>query len=325
VSASPSGGSLFDRIRSACAAVAGRAGAIRIDDDGLESLAGLLVREGQPAPGIDPAHQHLGEPSATLAFVITLNAINFGSGYFPQLRKRPGLSGYLTVSTWLREHFESEGPWSAEALLRLTPRDCSRILGQAPAPAADELMGLFARALRDLGGFLLEHHGGRFEGPVEAAAGSAEGLVRQLAKMEFYRDAARYRDLEVPFYKRAQITCSDLVTALDGKGLGHFDDLDQLTLFADNLVPHVLRMLGVLVYDPGLVRRIEEEELIESQSVEEVEIRAVALHAVERLSESCRRRGFEVRPHELDGILWNLGQRPEIKARPRHRTRCTFY
>jgi len=325
MSAFAGGGALFDRVRSACAEVARRAGAIRIDDDGLESLAARFARERPSAPGIDPAHHHLGEPAATLAFVITLNAINFGSGYFPRLRKRPGLSGYLTLSTSLRERFASRGSWSAEALLRLTAADCARVFGQVPEPAVDELMGLFAQALRDLGCFLLEHHGGRFEGPVEAAAGSAERLVGQLAEMAFYRDVARHRDLEVPFYKRAQITCLDLATALGGKGLGHFGDLGKLTLFADNLVPHVLRMLGVLVYDPGLVARIDAGELIESESVEEVEIRAVALHAVERLSESCARRGFEVHPHQLDGVLWTLGQRPEIKARPRHRTRCTFY
>jgi hypothetical protein len=84
-------------------------------------------------------------------------------------------------------------------------------------------------------------------------------------------------------------------------------------------------MLGVMVYEPELAQRIEAGELIESQSTEEVEIRAVALHAVERLSESCAGCGFEVRPHALDGILWSLGQRADIKARPRHRTRCTFY
>lgn len=322
---SPGGDTLFDRIRSACAEVAKRARAVRIDEGGLESLAELLTRERPLAPGIDPAHHHLGEPSSTVAFVITLNAVNFGSGYFPHLRKRPGLSGYLTLSSRLREHFESEGPWSAEGLLRLTAADCARVFGQDPEPVANELMGLFARALRDLGQFLLEDHGGRFEGPIQAAEGSADRLVRQLAKMKFYRDEARYGELEVPFYKRAQITCLDLATALGGKELGHFSDLDRLTLFADNLVPHVLRMLGVLAYDPGLALRIEAEELIESRSLEEVEIRAVALHAVERLSESCAQRGWEVRPHQLDGILWTLGQRPNIKAHPRHRTRCTFY
>jgi hypothetical protein len=325
VSISAEGDLLFDRIRAACAEVARRARAVRIDADGLESLAEQLTGERPLATGIDPAHHHLGEPSSTVAFVITLDAINFGSGYFPHLRKRPGFSGYLTVSTCLREHFAREGPWSAEALLRLTAADCARVFGQDPEPVVDELMELFARSLRDLGRFLLEEHGGRFEGPVEASEGSAERLVRQLTKMELYRDEARYGELEVPFYKRAQITCLDLATALGGKGLGHFGDLDRLTLFADNLVPHVLRMLGVLIYDPGLTSRIEAGELIASRSAEEVEIRAVALHAVERLGESCARRGWEARPHQLDGILWNLGQRPHIKARPRHRTRCTFY
>jgi hypothetical protein len=322
----PSDGcSLFDRIRAACAAVAQRAAAVRIDDRGLERLSESLVRERASAPPIDPAHQPFARTGTTVAFVVTMNAVNFGSGYFPHLRKRAGLSGYLTLSSRLRERFTSKGPWSAEALLELTAADCAQAFGQKPEPAVDELMGLFAKALRDLGRLLLERHDGRFEGLVETAAGSAERLVNQLAEMELYRDVARYQDLEVPFYKRAQITCLDLATALEGKGLGHFGDLERLTLFADNLVPHVLRMRGVLAYDGGLVRRIENGELIASQSPEEVEIRAVALHAVERLSESCAQRGFELRPHQIDGILWTFGQRPEIKSHPRHRTRCTFY
>ncbi len=55
-------------------------------------------------------------------------------------------------------------------------------------------------------------------------------------------------------------------------------------MFADNLVPHVLRLDGVLWFDPELVARIEHEELIEHGSPEEVEIRACAVHAVERWS-----------------------------------------
>ncbi len=38
------------------------------------------------------------------------------------------------------------------------------------------------------------------------------------------------------FYKRAQIVASDLALA----GVARFADLDRLTIFADNLVPHVL-------------------------------------------------------------------------------------
>ena len=52
------------------------------------------------------------------------------------------------------------------------------------------------------------------------------------------------------FYKRAQIVPNDLTLA----GVAEFDDLDRLTIFADNLVPHVLRVDGVLRYDAELAR-----------------------------------------------------------------------
>ena len=149
--------------------------------------------------------------------------------------------------------------------------------------------------------------------------------MRLLARMPCYRDVARYEELEVPFYKRAQITCADLALAFEGQGPGAFRDQGELTLFADNLVPHVLRMQGALRYVPELAARIDREELLAAGSPEEVEIRAVALHAVERLAAACAARGFAIRPAALDQILWARGQAPAIKAVPRHRTRCTFY
>lgn len=325
MSARTTDGLLFDRIRDACAEVSRRARAVTIDEAGVDALAHELARDRAPVPEIDPGQQRLADAKSTVAFVITLNAINFGSGYFPHLRKAPGRSGYLTISGALRDHFERHGPWSAASLTKLSAADCARIFGQRREPPVDELMELFSQALRDLGRFLIERHAGRFAGPVEEAEGSAARLVCALADMRLYRDVALYEELEVPFYKRAQITCADLALTLGGEPLGRFHDLDQLTLFADNLVPHVLRMLGVLVYDERLALRIDREDLIPSGSREEIEIRAVALHAVEQLRERCRKFGFSAPSHALDRILWTRGQHPDIKARPRHRTRCTYY
>jgi len=316
---------LFARIREAAAEVTRRARHVRVDDQSLEELSALLSQQRPAPPTVDPGQQGFADPSRTVAFVLTLNAINFGSGWFPHLRKLEGRSGYLTISSALREHFERQGPWSARALQQLQAEDCARLFGQTLDPPVGELMALFAEALRDLGAFLARHYDGRFAGPIEEARGSAERLVESLARMRFYQDVAHYEGFAVPFYKRAQITCSDLAQALRGRGLGRFDDLDQLTLFADNLVPHVLRCLGVLVYSPDLAKRIDAEELLESGSPEEVEIRASGLHAVERLSASCSRRGWRAPPHRLDHLLWSRGQSPRIKARPRHRTRCPYY
>jgi hypothetical protein len=71
-----------------------------------------------------------------------------------------------------------------------------------------------------------------------------------------------YKGRKVPFYKRAQLMAADLWVAFGGRGPGHFDDLERLTIFADNLVPHVLRVDGVLLYEEALASRIEAEELI---------------------------------------------------------------
>jgi hypothetical protein len=160
---------------------------------------------------------------------------------------------------------------------------------------------------------------------VQAADHSAERLIDLLRGMPFYRDVARYDNLEVAFYKRAQLTAADLSLALDGQGLGKFQDLDRLTIFADNLVPHVLRVDGILRYAPALEARIEAEQLIEPGSFEEIEIRASAVYAVELMVEALRRVGRESTAARLDYLLWNRGQQPAYKAIPRHRARSVFY
>lgn len=317
---------MLDRVRSACAAVAARARHVRIDTTAIPAYAAALPLEEAAAPEADPDYFYLGDAETTLAYVLTLDSVNFGSGYFPHLRKLPGRSGARTIAAHLRTHFATHGPFTAAELVALTAADCTRLFGQEPdGGPVDELMALFARALNDLGRFLLEGYGGRFAGPVEEAAGSAERLVGILARMPFYRDVASYNGLEVPFFKRAQLTAADLALALGSRGLGAFHDLDRLTIFADNLVPHVLRCDGILHYAPALAARIEAEEPIPAGSAEEVEIRACAVHAAELIVAAVRRAGRALTAMHLDYLLWNRGQQPAYKARPRHRTRTGFY
>src|SRR5438094_5274829 len=110
------------------------------------------------------------------------------------------------------------------------------------------------------------------------------------------------------FWKRAQIMANDLQLA----GIADFPDIDRLTVFADNLVPHVLRVDGVLRYTDALARRIDGGELLPPGD-EETEIRACAVHACELIA---ARLG--VAPRILDVWLWNRGQSERYKARPRH-------
>ncbi|MPZ14341.1 MAG: hypothetical protein GEU73_07935, partial [Chloroflexi bacterium] len=304
---------VLDEVRAACAEVARQASTVFIDNGRIPSYAADLRLASGAAPELDPAHHYVEpelDPGGTLAFVLTLDAINFGSGYFPELKKQPGLSGYFTIATQLATRFRNDGPLTSDELANLDAAACARIFGQDQRnPVAMELMGLFARALNDLGQFVMDRYGGRLTALVQEAEHSAEHLVHILSQMPFFDDVQAYQGMRVPFFKRALLTAADLSLAFRGRGLGRFDDLDHLTIFADNLVPHVLRLDGVLIYAPELAERIDREELIAASSPEEVELRACAVTAVERVVAELHRRGeTRVTAMALDYLLWNRGQ-----------------
>jgi len=285
---------LSDEVRAHCAAVAASARSVSIDLAALEAFAG--VPEATVEETVD------GSAEEVARGVLILDAINFGSGWFPTLRKRPGQSGYGTVAAALREHFGRAGLWSNAELRALDAPTVAAALGQAPD---HELMALYAQALRALGAWL----GARGAGEAIAAAGGrAQTLAAQLADgMAMFRDRG--------LYKRAQIVPADLALA----GVARFDDIDRLTIFADNLVPHVLRCDGVLRYDERLAAHIDAGRDLRP-GPQEHEIRACAVHACELLAAH-----LGVAPRILDNWLWNRGQAPHYKARPRHRCRCVYY
>lgn len=236
--------------------------------------------EAGPEPELDRDRHYLdGSPEDVAMFTLTLDAINFGSG-----------------------RFRADGPWTPGELAVLDADTVADVLGQE---RGHELMALYAEALRQLGRFV----GDRAALDVVATAGgSAERLTEQLvAGMPLFADPG--------FYKRAQIVASDLTLA----GVARFDDVDRLTIFADNVVPHVLRVDGVLRYAPELAAAIDAGELLPPGAAER-EIRACAVVACERIAAE-----LGVPPRMLDNWLWNRGQQARYKAIPRHRTRTTAY
>lgn len=317
---------IFDRIRSSCCTVADQATRVRINFSRISPYAASLPVGRIITPQLDPDCHYIGNQEDTVNFLITLNAINFGSGYFPHLRKRSGMSGYFTMASSLKNAYQKTGPLSAEQLAELSVYECTRIFDQDPQnQIIQELMQHFTTALNDLGRYLMDRFNGKFTDLVESARSSAARLVQLMKKMPYFNDVARYDGHNVHFYKRAQISAADLSLAFKGRGWGHFVDLDQMTIFADNLVPHVLRIDGILIYEETLTARIDNGNLIPAGSPEEVEIRACAVHAVELIKKEMLTAGHDITSPALDNFLWNKGQQPAYKATPRHRTRCVFY
>ncbi len=290
---------LCDEVRANAAAVSARATSVRIDE---QAAARITLTEAD-RPELDPVRHYLeGSPAEVATYLLTLDTINFGSGWFPTIEKRLNCSGYFTIAWGLAERFRAHGPWTNAQLRTMTAGEIADALGQRHD---HELMALFAQALRQLGTFLGERSALDLVGE---AGGSAERMAELLAAgMTMYADRG--------FYKRAQILPCDLALA----GVARFGDLPRLTIFADNLVPHVLRMDGVLVLDPRLAAHIDAERLLRP-GPQERELRAGAVHACVQIA---ARLGIS--EQELDWILWTRGGAPHYKAVPRPRCRVVWY
>ena len=308
---------VLDDLRAACATIAARSSSVRIEHARLAPYARALAPAlaAQVAAPPDPEAELLpGDREARVGFGLCLDAFNIGSGWFATLRKRPGRSGYFAVAMGLRERFAREGAMAAETLSGIEAREVATMLDQDPD---HPLMALFAGVLRDVGHHVSSEHEGSFAAVVDAATERAVALVERLAAWDAFADTSSFQELRVPFLKRAQITAADLHRS----GVAAFIDLAALTVFADNLVPHVLHVDGVLSYGPALRDRIDRGDRLEHGSPDEVAIRACALHAVELLAAELA----GTRACDLDLTLWNRGQGERYRAASRHRTRCTAY
>ena len=182
---------LCNRVRESCVEIAATARHVRIDLDAAGAIG--PGRE----PSLDSERHYLeGSRDDVIAYLLTLDAINFGSGWFPTLRKRPCCSGYYTVAWALADRFRERGPWSPADLGAIEAAEIARVLGQDPG---HELMGLYARvapARRLPGCARSDRRGGRL----------GERLAELLAEsMPMFADTG--------FWKRAQITANDLTLA----------------------------------------------------------------------------------------------------------------
>ncbi|CAI5471145.1 unnamed protein product [Closterium sp. Yama58-4] len=310
--ASVAGGALTSAvlIATACTAALPEAdGAVAI-----ESLADALCASNRTQPTASTAAEAASNPETAAAATTDATAGGAGSS-------TSGTHG-LILPPWNFDgvHFTDGGPLTVQYLLLLdalnfcfwpgnmTPQSTTSIwleglralLGPKPFPLEQQRV----QAARQVGRVLLRRFSGSAAEMVEEAGGSAERLVRLLTiHFPYFQDHAIYRGRQVALFKRAQIFVADVWGAFNGRGLGHFSDIHRLTMFADYVVPAVLRSRGVLRYAAGLAAAVDGREEILPGSEEEVEIRACCIVVTERLREQLERTvGKPVRSYQC----WRL-------------------
>ncbi|MCB9991898.1 MAG: hypothetical protein H6867_11125 [Rhodospirillales bacterium] len=316
---------IFNAIRKAYAQVADKASHVKIRMDLIEAYANSLP-DALPENTWDEEDHYKGTLADTVNYALIVDAVNFGSGYKPHLvnegLKLERASIYFTVARRIKDYFVQNGPFTAEGLARITAGDVKEIFGLgADGAYSKEFAGLCAQSLRDLGNAVQREASGDFVRYVEDTAPLSADMLKRLTAMPGFNDVHNYKGIEAPFYKRAQhnITVLNLIFNRFGKQL--FSDMDQLTMFADNAVPRTLFADGILEYSEALQNEIRRGGNIPSGSEEEIEIRACAAHAVEKIAEI---KGMKA--SDIDFILWHKSvEESRYKATPSHRTLTWFY
>ena len=300
---------------------------VQIDGQALRRFSKKLGEKGPPWENI--YHFHDGGEK-TVFYLLVLDTLNFCFWPAPEAMKweieykSRKLSGYYALAASLKQALESGIPIDrAGFLAELSLEGLKQILG---GRGELQLLDQRVQNLNELGRALLEEYNGNASELVESAGESAIALVRVLyRRLSSFRDVAKYRGHQVPFYKRAQILAADLYGAFRGRKWGRFTDMDKLTAFADYKLPQVLRHLGILRYAPELANKIDQQILIEAGSPEEVEIRANTIWTVELIRQELEKVEKSLKAFEIDWIIWNLGQDEAFKEKPYHRTVTMFY
>ncbi|KAI8577001.1 hypothetical protein K450DRAFT_274173 [Umbelopsis ramanniana AG] len=189
------------------------------------------------------------------------------------------------------------------------------------------------RVMREDGGALLKYYDGTFINCIKEANGSAMKLLQIITRhFKSFNDEHTFHLRKVQIFKRAQILIADIWACFDGQGLGYFEDIDQITMFADYRVPQALYHLGCLEYSKDLIQKLRDHQNFPSGCSEEVEIRGNSIWAVELLRQRIQHMideqnsDMKVNAILLDFYIWDYAK--EIQGTvdiPTHRTRSVYY
>ncbi|KAL9127690.1 MAG: hypothetical protein Q9217_003489 [Psora testacea] len=187
------------------------------------------------------------------------------------------------------------------------------------------------RCMREAGHILQERFHGSILTLVQEAKGSAASLVNLLVnQFPCFDDVHCFEGRPVRFYKRAQILVADLWACFDGEGFGFFQDIDQITMFADYRIPQMLHSLGCLSYSPPLESHVRQLKAIESGHPWEIQMRGCSIWCVEMLRREIVRNHpkSHVNAILIDFFLYDTVKETEekgIESVPHHRTRSIWY
>lgn len=306
-----------------------------------EIVKGILSKE----IDIENFSQHEFHPKPTdkraLNWIFLIDALNFcfwTPGDDTKWRVE-GHTGYYALLASINRAMVEEGLdiTNPHFYSNLTVEKMEHILRSDDGETKCPLIKERVECLQECGKKLIDKFDGQFENCVKKCHNSAM-LLLDLVVNEFpcFRDEAIYAGQKVGIYKRAQVLIGDVWACFGGLGLGQFDDIYKITMFADYRVPQVLIHFGALEYSTELLHILDTGILLKNGSPQEVEIRGASIHIVEQVKDLVLKELKQNHPNVptskvnsilVDHFLWGYRRRhaKELEYIPFHKTLSIYY
>lgn len=265
---------------------------VTVCESKLEEIAKKFSKEPLFIPSWNGPVFLKGRTEEVIDFFMLANSINFAYTDFESHIEwstefhGQQWKGSFGVYAAIKKALENDFPIFNARYLKMIPKeDMERIFkGNIEIPMLEER----TKILREVGQVLCDKYEGYFHNLVKVSNkrlfNNGMGIIERLTnEFSSFDDSVTYEDKLVVFDKKAQLACGLLYGRFRNKGLFKIKDINELTVFADYVLPQSLRDLGILVYEDSLAERVDNYQLIEPGSQEELEIRASTIHVSDRL------------------------------------------
>ena len=300
---------------------------VSIRQKGVDELAEALVNH--PVYEWDNEMQFQGNPEETVQYYFFVDSINFcfwnekRKERWQFLKNGEWINGYYAFSSAIKQAFLKDKNLLDAAYVSRIPFDKFAEI----FPGKGELLLLKERhqIIQENFSILQRKYSGKAAHLVAEAQNDIGKLVELLLRdFSSFGDWTELEGKKLYFLKRAQLFPSDLCHAFKGEGYGYFKNMGDLTVFVDYKLPQFLEARGALAYADTLRNKLQNQELVERGSREEIEIRANTVYACEMLLERLATLGRNLTASDLDWMLWDLTTRTKSSL-PYHRTISVYY
>ena len=197
--------------------------------------------------------------------------------------------------------------------------------GNIEMPMADEKV----KILNNVGDTLVTKYGGDWinfidDGP-KKLYDNGKGLVERLVSdFKRFDDHSIFENEKVYFLKLAQLAFWGIHRELSKRHF-YIEDMENMTAFADYIIPVALESFGIVKYSSGLKENIDSGILIDKDSIEEIEIRSTSIYVTAKLTEllnNYKNEEEKIIIPQLDFKLWTDFHADE---KPHHLTKTIMY